>query len=71
MGNPKDIRLLDGDAEYTPPAGHGGMFGTLSVDVLPVDLATTTVDIDLVGAEPSLALPEVTAGPEEEDNRKR
>lgn len=47
------------------------MFGTLGVDVLPVDLATTRVDIDLVGAEPSLALPEITTGPEEEDNRKR
>lgn len=71
MRNTKDIRLLEGDAEHTPPEGQSGIFGTLSVDVLPVDLATTTVDVDLVGAEPTLALPEITAGPEEEDNRKR
>lgn len=38
------------------------------MDISPVDLATTRVDVDLAGAEPALSLPEEATDPEEHDD---
>lgn len=64
------IKLLEDNSGPAPPSRHGGFFGTLGVDHVPVNLAAAGVDVDLGGAKPSLALPEVTTGPEKEHNGK-
>ena len=43
---------------------------TVFVDLIPVMLTTSDIDIDLVEAEETLSLPDVTAGPEEEYDRE-
>lgn len=40
------------------------------IDVVPVEHTTASVDVHLVGAEPTSALPEVANDPEEHDDRK-
>ena len=62
--------LLENNVESTSPRRHSGDPGALGVDDLPVELAATSVDINLVGAEPPLALPEVSADPEEGDDEE-
>jgi hypothetical protein len=64
------IDLLDDKVDNATPLGHGSDSSTLNVDDLPVNLAATAVNVDLRGAEPALALPEVSAGPKEEHNRE-
>jgi hypothetical protein len=64
------INLLDDNVDDATPLGQGSDSSTLSVDDLPVNLAATAVNVDLRGSEPALALPEITAGPEEEHNGK-
>lgn len=58
--------VLDG----TLPRRHGSRLCALGVDVVPVKLSPASVDIDLVEREPSLALPEVTADPEEANDEE-
>lgn len=50
------------------PRGHGSHPGSISLDFVPVQLAATGVDIDLGSTQPTLALPEIADGPEEENN---
>jgi hypothetical protein len=64
------INLLDDKVDDATPLGQGSNSGTLSVDELPVNLPAAAVNVNLSGSEPALALPEVTAGPEEEHYRK-
>jgi len=52
------------------PTRHGSQLSTVSVDLIPVDLATAGVDIDLLGAEPASALPEEATNPEDDDDRE-
>lgn len=40
----------------------------MGVDDLPVVFAATSVDVDLVDAHPTLALPEITTSPKEQNN---
>lgn len=63
----KNTRLEDA-SEGAAPSRHGGDAGTVGVDLLPVVLTETSIEIDLVNGEPTSALPEVTAGPEDEDD---
>lgn len=53
------------------PLGQGGNSGTMGAHLVPVDFAPTRVDIDLVDADATLALPDVADGPEEENNGHR
>lgn len=50
------------------PLGPGGNLGSVGIDLVPVELTAAGVDIYLGGAEPTFALPQVTDGPEEEDD---
>jgi len=52
------------------PGGHGSQLGTVGVDLVPVDLTAAGVDIDLLCAEPTGALPEEAANPEYDDDGK-
>lgn len=52
------------------PGGHLSELGTVLVDLVPGELAAASVDIDLVSAEPTAALPDETADPEDDDDRE-
>jgi hypothetical protein len=45
-------------------------FLAVSIDLLPVMLATTCINIDLVSLQPTLTLPYVASSPEEQNDRK-
>jgi hypothetical protein len=53
--------------EDTAPRGVGRDLGAVGVDGIPVELTTAGVDIHLVGAEPTGALPGETNDPEDDD----
>ena len=53
-----------------PPRGLSSDPGPVSIDVLPVQLSPSSIDIDLAGPQPGLALPEIANGPEQHDHRK-
>ena len=50
------------------PGRHSSQPSLLGIDLRPVDRPAARIDVDLVDAEPPLALPEVAADPEEEDD---
>lgn len=50
------------------PSRLSGQFTSVGVDLLPVHLTTTGVDIHLAGLEPTFTLPDVADDPEEEDD---
>lgn len=52
----------------SPPSGQGRDLGAVCVDLVPWELAATSVDVDLGGAQPTLALPEPAADPEDDDD---
>jgi hypothetical protein len=56
--------------KHAAPSRPCGLLGTLGVDVVPVKLSPAGVEINLVDAEPSLPLPDVSADPEETDNEE-
>jgi hypothetical protein len=60
---------LENAVNQAPPRGPGLDLLALAVDEVPVEFTTTSVDIHLCGAEPSLTLPEVTADPEGSDDK--
>lgn len=45
---------------------HGRQLAPVLVDLVPRQLAAVGVDVDVLCAEPALALPQPAAGPEEE-----
>lgn len=54
--------------ESTLPGRPRGHLGTVRVDGIPVKLTSASVDIHLVGAEPTSALPEEPNDPEENND---
>jgi len=54
--------------EDTAPGGIGGNLGAIGVDLVPVVLPETSVEVDLVNAQPTVTLPEVAGDPEEQDD---
>lgn len=56
--------------EEAAPSGPCGHLGSERVDLLPVMLTTTSIDINLVNRDPTLSLPDISDGPEEENNGK-
>lgn len=50
------------------PRRHSSEFRTVLVNLVPGQLTTTRVDVDLVNLEPAVALPEVATGPEEKND---
>lgn len=56
--------------ENPTPFRQGGNLGPVRVDLVPVVLSETSVEINLVSAKPASALPKVAAGPEDENNRQ-
>ena len=62
--------LLEDLVQGTSPGRPGSLLGALRIDVVPVELPPASVDVDLVQLEPSLALPEVSADPEEDDDEE-
>lgn len=54
--------------EEAAPSGPCSHLGPELVDLVPVMLTTTSVDINLVNRQPTLSLPDISDGPEEEDN---
>lgn len=56
-------------ADDLPPHRPASIETTLLVDILPVNLPSSRVDIDLVDFEKPFTLPNVTRNPEDHDNR--
>ena len=54
--------------EESPPPGPAGDLGAIGTDGIPVELTAVAVDVHLAGAEPALTFPQVTDGPEEQDD---
>lgn len=52
------------------PRRHGSEFRTVLINLVPGQLTTTRVDINLVNLEPAGALPEKATGPEEKNDRE-
>lgn len=50
------------------PDRHGRNLSLVSVDLVPVVLATAGIDIDVLDAQPAAALPDETADPEDDDD---
>lgn len=61
-------RPLNNIIESPSPSWHGGNTLAFRMDLGPINLATTRVDVDLAGAKPALPLPGEAADPEEYDN---
>lgn len=55
--------------EESAPSGPRSNLGTVSVDLIPVVLTETSVEINLINGEPLRLLPEVADDPEEEHDR--
>jgi hypothetical protein len=51
------------------PRRHSSELGTVSIDILPGQLATACVDVDLGETNPWLALPDPSNDKEEDNNR--
>lgn len=68
--NSPPLDTLNEDVEVLAPLGPGVDLGAVGVNLVPVVLTETGVKVDLVNAQPTLTLPEVTAGPEEKDDGK-
>ena len=45
---------------------HGGQLGAVGVDFVPGELAAVRVEVDVLGAQPALALPQPAAEPEKQ-----
>ena len=58
-------------AENLPPLGPAGVASSLLVEKLPVDLATTRVDVDLGELLPGGTLPEPASKVEGKDDKER
>lgn len=54
----------------SPPAWHSRNISLVSIDFFPVEFATASIDIDILGTQPTLTLPEEAIDPEEEDDRE-
>lgn len=50
------------------PSRHGLKLSLVSVDLVPVVLATAGIDIDVLDAQPAAALPDEAADPEDDDD---
>lgn len=62
--------LNEDSVEDTLPRGHLGQLGAVLVDVVPRELATASIEINLVNGEPAGALPDEAADPEDDDDGK-
>jgi hypothetical protein len=61
---------LENAGNKTLPGGPGLHLLALSVDEIPVKLATAGIDVHLSSPEPTLTLPEVTGDPEGTDDKE-
>jgi hypothetical protein len=59
---------LEGNTQNAPPHGPGSDHFAMRVDLVPVELTATGVDINLVSAEPTSTLPDEATDPEEDDD---
>lgn len=50
--------------------GHGRQLPAVLVDLVPRQLAPVGVDVDILGAQPALALPQPAARPEDHHQRR-
>lgn len=63
--------FLDEDSvQDALPGGHLSELLAVLVDLVPGELAAASVNIDLVGAEPTCSLPDETTDPEDDDDGK-
>ena len=50
------------------PGGHGGDLGAISIDLVPRELPTSRIDVNLGDAQPGGPLPNPAADPETNDD---
>lgn len=61
---------LEKVVQQASPSWVAGNLGAVGVDLIPVQLTPSGVNIHLGSSEPALTLPSITASPEEHDNGK-
>lgn len=63
-----EFRLLENVVEDSSPGRHGCKSCALCVDLIPVKLTEAGVNVNVLGSQERLALPEPTENPEAEDD---
>jgi hypothetical protein len=64
------LETLEEKVIETLPSWVACDLSTGSVDQVPIDFSTTSINVNLGGSQPALALPEVAADPEDYNDRE-